>query len=233
VLLVAGIAASLGCGDGIGRPLVESELDTPGAGSGGTTGGAAGSSRGGYPGFGGRGAAFGGTGSSGDGRGAGGWGGTSPGEPCAGAEDWPAELAYAELGLLDSLNLLRGIGFDCGTGTETPVPEVVMNAELQCAARRHARDMAERAFFAHENPDGLGPEDRMREAGFVVMGPTAESIARDLGDAESTAAYRAIADLLASGGTECENLVDPRFNVVGIGHFADLWTVDLAGVADR
>ncbi|HEX6271673.1 MAG TPA: hypothetical protein VFZ53_01470, partial [Polyangiaceae bacterium] len=93
-------------------------------------------------------------------------------------------------------------------------------------------DMVEREFFAHENPEGLGPEDRMRKAGYVVVGPTGESIARDPGDGESTAAYRAIAALLAAGGTECENLVDARFDSVGIGHFGDLWTIDLAGSVD-
>jgi hypothetical protein len=229
VLLVAGIAVTLGCGDGVGRPLVESELEEPEAGASGTAGSGGDSSRGGYPGFGGRGASFGGSGSSGR-WGSGGWGGTASPDACAGTEGWPQELVYSELGLLDFLNLLRQVGFDCGTGVMTAAaPALVMKPELQCAARRHSRDMAERGFFSHDNPDGWTPEDRMRNAGYVTFGITAESIAQDGGAGETTAMYRAVADLLSAGGTECENLVDASFDSVGIGHFEDLWTVDLAG----
>jgi hypothetical protein len=35
--------------------------------------------------------------------------------------------------------------------------------------------------------------------------------------------------LFAAGGSECENLVDPRFDSVGIGNFEDIWVLDFTG----
>jgi uncharacterized protein YkwD len=37
---------------------------------------------------------------------------------------------------------------------------------LETAAQRHAVDMVERRFFAHETPEGLGPEERALNAGY-------------------------------------------------------------------
>lgn len=42
------------------------------------------------------------------------------------------------------------------------------DAELAAVARTHSRDMAERGYFAHINPEGEGPLERCREAGFDV-----------------------------------------------------------------
>lgn len=41
------------------------------------------------------------------------------------------------------------------------VPEVSSDELLKEAARKHSRDMFVRDFFAHENPDGEGPDDRV------------------------------------------------------------------------
>ncbi|MFD8543796.1 CAP domain-containing protein [Streptomyces sp. NPDC059649] len=40
------------------------------------------------------------------------------------------------------------------------------NARLQKAAQRHSDDMANRGFFDHTNPDGLGPGERITAAGY-------------------------------------------------------------------
>jgi hypothetical protein len=37
---------------------------------------------------------------------------------------------------------------------------------LETAAQRHAEDMVERRFFAHDTPEGLGPEDRALNTGY-------------------------------------------------------------------
>ncbi|HYN52075.1 MAG TPA: CAP domain-containing protein, partial [Thermoleophilaceae bacterium] len=37
---------------------------------------------------------------------------------------------------------------------------------LEAAAQRHAEDMVERQFFAHDTPEGLGPADRALNAGY-------------------------------------------------------------------
>jgi uncharacterized protein YkwD len=38
---------------------------------------------------------------------------------------------------------------------------------LAVGARAHSSDMVERSYFAHESPDGEGPADRAREAGYL------------------------------------------------------------------
>jgi uncharacterized protein YkwD len=50
------------------------------------------------------------------------------------------------------------------------------NFEVAAVALGHSRDMIERGFFAHENPDGASPFDRMRAAG-IDFSRAAENIA--------------------------------------------------------
>lgn len=51
-------------------------------------------------------------------------------------------------------------------------------------AQAHSADMVERGFFAHTNPDGQSPFDRMRAAG-IDFGAAAENIAYGYPDAAS------------------------------------------------
>ena len=44
-------------------------------------------------------------------------------------------------------------------------------------AQAHSEDMVEREFFAHQNPDGESPFDRLREAGIDWSGAAGENIA--------------------------------------------------------
>lgn len=44
-------------------------------------------------------------------------------------------------------------------------------------AQAHSEDMVERDFFAHQNPDGESPFDRLREAGVEWSGGAGENIA--------------------------------------------------------
>lgn len=50
--------------------------------------------------------------------------------------------------------------------------QLVWDEELAKVARKHSADMFARGYFAHENPDGLSPFDRMEQAGvkFQVAG---------------------------------------------------------------
>lgn len=52
------------------------------------------------------------------------------------------------------------------------VKPLVIDPRLTAVARAHSKDMFERGYFAHENPDGLSPFDRMAKAGisFEVAG---------------------------------------------------------------
>lgn len=56
--------------------------------------------------------------------------------------------------------------------------------ELNIIAYAHSQDMADRDFFAHENPDGLSADDRAQTAGFtceIRVGQTIYSIGENLG----------------------------------------------------
>lgn len=53
-----------------------------------------------------------------------------------------------------------------GERAEHGLPELEYETRLETAAQRHAEDMVERQFFAHETPEGLGPADRALNAGY-------------------------------------------------------------------
>lgn len=62
--------------------------------------------------------------------------------------------------------------FDLFEGTQTgaisgePAQPLSSNAQLLQAARAHSQDMLARNFFAHNNPDGDSPFDRIKTAGY-------------------------------------------------------------------
>jgi uncharacterized protein YkwD len=88
--------------------------------------------------------------------------------------------------------------------------------------------MVLRAFFDHVNPDGVGPEERMRQAG-ASFAVASESIARNVEMIEMEVPYQAVEDLFAEDESACKNLADRRFEAVGIGMFEGHWTLDFAG----
>lgn len=87
--------------------------------------------------------------------------------------------------------------------------ELVLDEELTLVARRHSLDMWERSYFAHENPDGESPFDRMEE-GEVDFHEAGENLAL----ARTT--MRAHNGLMNSDGHR-KNILDPDFARVGIG----------------
>jgi uncharacterized protein YkwD len=226
-MAVACFATSFGCGDGVGHPIVERDPEAPeppasGGGGGSWDGGSGSGSRGGFP-VGGRGFVWGGSSGNDD---------VPPGEYCESVADSSDESRAGEQLFLELLNTAREYGFSCTTGAEgvpVPVPPVLMKPELRCAARLHSRDMAERGFFDHVNPNGVGPEDRIRSAGYENFRTAGESIIRGEAPAAGTVPFQALDALLSTGGSECQNLVDDRFDSVGIGNFGDFWTLDFAG----
>jgi hypothetical protein len=73
------------------------------------------------------------------------------------------------------------------------LPRLVVQPELQRAAQRQSEDMGARRFFAHVNPDGLTPTDRIRAAGYPARSWTGENLyagydADADADADATAA---------------------------------------------
>jgi uncharacterized protein YkwD len=68
----------------------------------------------------------------------------------------PAELRSLEDELFESINGVRSADGLAATRR---------SAALDAIARAHSADMGERDFFAHENPEGLWPADRLESAG--------------------------------------------------------------------
>jgi hypothetical protein len=57
-------------------------------------------------------------------------------------------------------------GLAPGTITSAPKSPLAPNQLLTNASRAHSRDMYDRQFFDHNNPDGRTPFDRIRDAGY-------------------------------------------------------------------
>ena len=132
-----------------------------------------------------------------------------PTHGCAHARDQPAaDLRAAELATLCLLNAerrARGLG------------ELRRDVVLRTAALRHSRDMVERGFFAHVNPDGVGhherivrAEYRLREEGYA----TGENLGSGKPDAASPAI---VVDGWMHSPGHRRNVLRPGFEEIGIG----------------
>jgi len=85
-------------------------------------------------------------------------------------------------------------------------------------AHGHSQDMQDRGFFAHTNPDGESPWDRLAEGGVTWNGPAGENIAQTPGGAES-----ALQLWLNSPGHRA-NIENCAFNHHGVGLAGTYWT---------
>lgn len=47
------------------------------------------------------------------------------------------------------------------------LPELALDSALSEVARAHSSDMASRAYFSHDTPEGTGPTERGNEAGYT------------------------------------------------------------------
>ncbi|MFI6697180.1 CAP domain-containing protein [Streptomyces sp. NPDC050433] len=93
---------------------------------------------------------------------------------------------------------------------------------LNGLAEAFSKDMADRGFFDHTDPDGDTPWDRAQQAGITNLG--GENIARGQADANAV-----MASWMASEGHR-ENILNCDYKTIGIGaHFAEggpWWTQD-------
>lgn len=139
-------------------------------------------------------------------------------------EAWDASWAALEDDVLAIVNARRAAGANCGSaGTFGSAPALVMQANLRCAARLHSRDMVERDYFAHDNPDGQSPWDRMEEAGYVGWRAVGENIAAGSPTAEGTM------DQWMNSPGHCANIMNAEFTEIGVGYypgggFGHMWT---------
>jgi uncharacterized protein YkwD len=107
-------------------------------------------------------------------------------------------LAYEVLTLLNLERTAQGLA---------PLTFHVAAAEV---AYQHGVDMDVRNFFAHTNPDGASPGDRLDAAGIVTTG-WGENIARGYGTPQS------VMDAWMNSSGHRANILTPWFTHVGIG----------------
>jgi uncharacterized protein YkwD len=146
--------------------------------------------------------------------------GTVPaGGYCDPVSGWSVGAAAFENEIVTLVNQHRAAGATCGGEAKPAVPALSADAALRCAARVHTRDMADRDFFDHTNPDGQLPWDRMELAGYA-WGQAGENIAG--GNATATAT---MTQWMNSTG-HCNNIMSGDFVDIGVGYVEDaaLWT---------
>ena len=88
---------------------------------------------------------------------------------------------------------------------------------LDVAARRHARDMVARQYFAHRSPEGRHSSDRIRSAGYLASASAwvvGENLAWGTYDRATPRAI--VAAWMASPGHRA-NILDRRYRQIGVG----------------
>lgn len=128
-------------------------------------------------------------------------------------------------------------GMSAADATDVGVrPPLAMNVQLLAAARAHSQDMHARTFFAHTNPSGDDPGERITAAGYA-WSQYGENIAMS-----SSSTAMALEDLLmidagVAGRGHRLNLldVDPGstdyFREVGIGYYSGATAITIPGRA--
>lgn len=143
---------------------------------------------------------------------------------CDPAKDWDAGWRQLEEDVLAIVNQKRAQGADCGSeGNFGPAGPLTMDPALRCAARVHSKDMADRDFFDHDNPDGESPWDRMGKAGYGQYTNAGENIAAGSPTADGTM------DQWMNSDGHCANIMNPDFEHIGVGYhpggqYGHLWT---------
>jgi len=96
-------------------------------------------------------------------------------------------------------------------------PALEWDESVAVVAHAHSQDMLDRAFFAHTNPDGLSPFDRLRDAG-IGYSRAAENIAWGYPSAEAV-----LQGWLGSPGHRA-NLENCALTRHGVGLVGTYWT---------
>jgi uncharacterized protein YkwD len=125
--------------------------------------------------------------------------------PVAGDEDQVAAHALA------LVNRVRQSPQRCGLRRLPPAGPLRLSAKLSEAAMQHARDMARRHYFEHQDPAGRTPADRVRATGYAER-RVGENLAYGV-----LSTGEAIAGWIKSPA-HCENLMDADFREMGIAY---------------
>jgi uncharacterized protein YkwD len=79
---------------------------------------------------------------------------------------WPEDWKTREKAIFEAINDLRAQGASCRGVEYSPLPPLIVSAELRQAARCHSLDMAVQGYFAHGYPGSGMFGDRAAAAGY-------------------------------------------------------------------
>jgi uncharacterized protein YkwD len=130
---------------------------------------------------------------------------------CGGS--WDVGATQFEADVLAIVNQRRAEGANCGGKPMPKASGLSLNAALTCAARLHSKDMSDRGFFSHNNPDGESPFDRMLSAGYRHS-TAGENIAQGQSTPEQV-----MQTWMDSPG-HCSNIMSGNFVNIGVGYFS-------------
>jgi uncharacterized protein YkwD len=130
-------------------------------------------------------------------------------------------LACHGEGLLDSSESYEGVDeFEILVNqhrSSIGCPPLLIDSKVSEVAVGHSRDMLNRNYFAHTNPDGESPFDRLTSAD-IAYSRAAENIA-----AGQTSARQVLNDWLNSSGHRT-NIENCAYTHHGIGRVDNYWT---------
>jgi uncharacterized protein YkwD len=129
---------------------------------------------------------------------------------CASASSAPSSVAkrIAVRATLCTLNAERA---------RHGLPGLRLNKKLSAAARRHARDMVRRDYFAHDSLGGGSFVDRIRRTGYL-NDASSWSVGENLAwGSHERSAPRAITAMWMDSAGHRANILSPAFREVGIG----------------
>jgi len=131
---------------------------------------------------------------------------------CDDVATWDPAWASFEAQVLTLVNQHRAAGAVCGGVTKPPAAALTLDTKLQCAARRHSKDMGTNNFMSHTGSNGSTPWQRITDAGYTYR-RAAENVAAGY----STPAA-VVAGWMASSG-HCTNIMNPQLVHLGVGYF--------------
>lgn len=125
---------------------------------------------------------------------------SSPTQPSSGSTSSGVVLSAQEQQALTLLNNDRA---------KYGLPALKSNSQLTRLAENYAKDMIARGYFAHNNPEGQTPFDRMRAAG-ITYNTAGENLAINTSVANAETAF------MNSSGHRA-NILNANYTEVGVG----------------
>jgi uncharacterized protein YkwD len=131
-------------------------------------------------------------------------------------ETTTSELSAFALTALNQVNRLRQQGVPCSDQAQGRATPLRWNDQLAAAAYRHAKDMADKDYFAHQGSDGSKVGDRVTASGYTWKG-VAENIAKG---------QRSIEEVMQgwkNSPGHCRNMMHPKYTEMGMARVGNIW----------